>query len=131
MGYNNMEQSCRHLPLPILVNAGNKTVYAMNTPDSEDAKLSALLRHTRTAPGLPPRFQESVWRRIEAGETAETSFSWLDAFINRLLRPRLAVVAMAVVIVLGSLVGAHEGKQDVRQTAQARYLASVAPDTLH
>jgi hypothetical protein len=111
--------------------AGTKTVKAMNTYDSKDAKVSALLRDTRTAPGLPPRFQEGVWRRIEAGETAETSFSRLDAFINRLLRPRFAVAAMAVVIVLGSLVGTHEGKQDVRQTAQARYLASEAPNSLH
>lgn len=103
----------------------------MNEPNSEDAKLSALLHRTRTAPELPPRFQENVWRRIEAAEPAEASFSWLDAFINRLLRPRFAVATLAIVIVLGSLAGAHEGKQDVRQNAQARYLASVAPNSLH
>jgi hypothetical protein len=103
----------------------------MNEPNSEDAKLSALFHRTRTTPELPPRFQENVWRRIEAAEPAETSFSWLDALINRLLRPRFAVATLAIVIVLGSLAGAHEGKQDVRQNAQARYLASVAPNSLH
>jgi hypothetical protein len=103
----------------------------MNTSDSEEARLSALLRESRATPALPPRFQENVWRRIEAGQTNETAFSWLDGFINRLMRPRFAVAALAAVIVLGSLAGVHEGKQDVRQVAQARYLASVAPNSLH
>jgi len=102
----------------------------MNKSDSEEARLSALLRNSRTTPDLPPRFQEIVWRRLEARETTESVFSWLDALINGLLRPRFAVAALTIVILLGSLAGAHEGKQDVRQNAQARYLASVAPNSL-
>ncbi len=99
----------------------------------EDAKLSELLRESRSAPSLPPRFQEGVWRRIEAAEATTRSTSgpsWLDALAALVLRPRLAFAVVVVLIAAGGLWGAHAGSQFARHEAQARYLAAVAPNSL-
>lgn len=97
----------------------------------DDPKLSALLREARVSPSLPPRFQDNVWRRIEDVETPRKSVSWIDAFVALILRPRYAVAAAGVLLVAGTLFGAYDGKQHVRQQEQARYVASVAPNPLH
>ena len=99
--------------------------------DANDAKLSALLRQSRPAPSLPPRFQEGVWRRIEESEApAAVQHSWLDALALKILRPRFALAAAIVLILTGSLTGAREGRQAARANAQGRYVASVAPNSL-
>jgi hypothetical protein len=95
----------------------------------QDAKLSALLRESRATPSLPPRFQESVWRRIEKNEAAAEK-SWLEAIVIAVLRPRFALATAVVLIVAGSIVGAEQGRQTAHQQAQARYLAEVAPNSL-
>jgi hypothetical protein len=107
----------------------------MNEPNlnPEDARLSALLRQSRAAPSLPPRFQEGVWRRIEDGEVPVRSAGAagrLDTLAAWVLRPRLAFATIAMVILAGTLLGAREGAQAARQDAQARYLAAVAPNPL-
>ena len=104
----------------------------MNKPDliPDDAKLSALLRESRAMPSLPPRFQESVWRRIEstaADRTAGAS-TWLDALVAWVLRPRFALAVAVALVVAGVLLGVHDGRQIARSDAQAQYLASVAPN---
>ena len=99
----------------------------------EEAKLSALLRESRSAPSLPPRFQEGVWRRIEGAEATARSSpgpSWLDTLAALVLRPRLAFVVVVVLIAAGGLWGAHAGNQFTRHEAQTRYLAAVAPNSL-
>lgn len=101
------------------------------TPD--DAKLASLLREARVAPALPPRFQESVWRRIadaEADKGAESP-TWLNDLISWVLRPKLAFAAVAVLVITGALLGLQDGSQRARHEAQVRYLAAVAPNTLH
>ena len=103
-----------------------------NNPNPDDAKLTSLLRAARVTPTLPPRFQEEVWRRIagtEAGR-ADTDPSWLEVLIAGWLRPRLAFAAVAALVVAGALLGMQQGNQLARHDAQARYLASVAPDSL-
>ena len=95
-----------------------------------DTKLSVLLRESRLSPSLPPRFQESVWRRIENAEAPVKSESWLDALAALILRPRFAFATVAVLMFAGILLGTHEGSQTARQDAQARYIASVAPNSL-
>ena len=99
-----------------------------------DAKLGALLRESRVAPALPPRFQENVWRRIEDAEApvvpSTSRLSWLDALAARVLRPRFALATVTVLIVAGALLGVRDGSQIARQDAQARYVAVVAPDSL-
>ena len=101
----------------------------MNEPNNlpADAPLSALLRPARPAPGLPPRFQENVWRRIQDSEAPATSASWLDALAALVLRPRLAMAAAAVMLTAGILAGALDGRQVARHDAEMNYLASVAP----
>jgi hypothetical protein len=97
-----------------------------------DAKLSALLRQSRSAHSLPPRFQESVWRRIEESEAPAATHQrgWLDVLALWTLRPRFALATAIVLVLAGSLVGVREGRQAAHADAQSRYVASVAPNTL-
>jgi hypothetical protein len=101
-----------------------------NDPMSEDSRLSALLRASRGSPGLPPRFQQSVWRRIEDAEAPAKSASWLDALAGLILRPRLALAAATILLLVGALAGTLEGRQVARHDAQMNYLASVAPPSI-
>jgi hypothetical protein len=93
-----------------------------------DDGLSGLLRAARATPALPPRFQQNVWRRIEGFELPAKSESWLDALAALILRPRLAIAGAAVLMLAGVMFGANEGVQTAHQDAQARYVASVAPN---
>jgi hypothetical protein len=98
-----------------------------------DAKLGALLHESRIAPALPPRFQESVWRRIEDAAAPSRSFgsvAWLDTLAALMLRPRLAFASVAALALVGVLLGTYQGTQVARHDAQARYLAIVAPNLL-
>jgi hypothetical protein len=98
-----------------------------------DEKLGALLRESRSSPSLPPRFQESVWRRIEDAEAAVKSggkIAWLEALVALLLRPRFAYAALAALMLAGISLGAYSGAQSARHNAEARYVASVAPNPL-
>ena len=100
--------------------------------EASDAKLSTLLRASRTAPALPPRFQEGVWRRIEEADAPGKSngIAWLDALAALVLRPRLALATATVLMIAGALLGVRDGSQMAHQDAQARYLAVVAPNSL-
>jgi len=98
-----------------------------------DAELSTLLRASRVAPTLPPRFQEGVWRRIEEAAAPAKSnggIAWLDALAALVLRPRLALATAIVLMVAGALLGVRDGSQMAHQDAQAHYLAAVAPNSL-
>lgn len=109
---------------------------AMKENDSKptDAALSALLREVRSTPALPPRFQEDVWKRIERAEKPEAAParpSWLDALATWILRPQLAFAVATVLILMGVSLGWNSGERLARSEAQARYLAVVAPNSLH
>ena len=98
---------------------------------TEDEKLGALMRESRTTPSLPPRFQENVWRRIEnARNVAVGKGNWLDAITVWMLRPGLAFAIAAVLVLAGLGLGWSNGEQQARQDAQARYVAAVAPNVL-
>jgi hypothetical protein len=99
-------------------------------PNPNDDTLSALLRKSRQSPSLPPRFQEEVWRRIEAAEAPVRSSSWLDALVALVLRPQFALATVAALVLAGVLLGSYQGAQTARQTEQARYVALVAPNPL-
>ena len=92
----------------------------------EDSKLSGWLRESRVTPALPPRFQENVWRRIEAAAAPKKSGNWLDALAALILRPRLAFAGVALLLLTGTLLGAQSGVQTARHAAQMRYVAAVA-----
>lgn len=91
----------------------------------EDASLRALVRESRSAPGLPPGFQTAVWRRIENAAASQTH--WLDALAGWLFRPRLAIAGLAAVMLLGVASGAFTTMRAERLNAPARYAASVDP----
>lgn len=99
----------------------------MNTPNQEfgDGKLGILLRESRPAPALPPRFQEGVWRRIEQAEVPGRSSNWFEALAGLLLKPRFAVASVGVVLLIGTLLGSLDGQSRARLVAQERYVASV------
>jgi hypothetical protein len=107
--------------------------FAKGSAAASDAKLGALLRESRIAPVLPPRFQEGVWRRIEDAAVPSKSIgslAWLDALAALMLRPRLAFATVTALALAGILVGTYQGTQVVRQNAQTHYLAAVAPNSL-
>jgi hypothetical protein len=90
-----------------------------------DPKLTALLRSGRPGAELPPGFRDAVWRRIEKGEQVS------PGFVERLARlfstPRLATVAVTVVVLVAAGVGAVRGMHKGEQQARDRYVASVDP----
>jgi hypothetical protein len=99
----------------------------------KDDRLSGLLRASRPAPALPPRFQEGVWRRIEEAAVPVKSaggLTWLDALAALVLRPRFALATAAVIVIAGAMLGVQAGSQMAHQDAQTRYLAAVAPQSL-
>jgi len=98
--------------------------------NNDDAKLSALLRECRVSPELPPRFQQNVWRRLENAEAPVRSASWLDALAALILRPKFAFASVALLLAAGIVFGTLAGSHTARHDAQARYLASVAPDSV-
>jgi hypothetical protein len=98
--------------------------------NSEDTKLRNVLRAARPSPSLPPRFQESVWRRIEDSEASVKSDSWLDALAALILRPKFAYTVAALLVLAGASLGAYRGAQVAKQDAQAQYLTAVVPPTL-
>jgi hypothetical protein len=98
--------------------------------NSNDNKLSALLRQARRSPTLPPGFQQDVWRRVEDAAATVPAESWLDALAALILRPRFAFAAAAVLLLAGAAFGTHDGLQAARHESQANYLAVVAPDSL-
>jgi hypothetical protein len=101
----------------------------------DDEKLRTLLREEWPAPPLPPRFQESVWRRIDTAETPATRtpppFAGLERWVERLLLPRFALASLTVLLAAGGLTGAIASIGAAKQQAQERYLSSVAPNILH
>jgi hypothetical protein len=101
-----------------------------NNQPPDDPQIGALLRQARVSPGLPPRFQQNVWRRIEDAEAPAKSESWLDGLVNLILRPRFAFAAAVVMLLAGGLMGTLEGHQVASHDAQMNYLASVAPQSV-
>jgi len=100
---------------------------------SDEAQLSGLLRQAFAPPPLPPRFQENVWRRIESTDARPLPVGdghWLDAITVWLLRPRLALALAAALVLTGLGLGWTKGEQLARSDAQARYVATVAPNSL-
>lgn len=98
--------------------------------NSDDTKLSTLLHQGRVSPPLPPRFQENVWRRIEAGAVPAKPDSWLDALAALVLRPRFAYATVTALVLAGALLGALQGTHLAKLEAQARYVTMVAPNAL-
>ena len=106
-----------------------------DTHEMGDERLRSLLLEARPASQLPPRFQESVWRRLEKEDAAPItkppSLGWLQRWTERLLLPRFALAGLALLLVAGGLTGFVSSADMVKQQAQERYLSAVAPNILH
>ena len=100
-----------------------------DTAMKED-RLTRVLQKARPEPGLPPRFQEAVWRRIERDDPgcprSETSH-WFERLVTLLLRPRLAIGGAVAMLLLGGMLGVLDGIADAHQAARDQYVASVVP----
>jgi len=102
----------------------------MNTPTpNPDGRLQALLREARPEASVVTGFQDRVWRRIERLERDESPSpaSWLARVAALILQPRMAGALALAGVLVGSGIGAVQGKVAAREAAQARYLATIAP----
>lgn len=95
--------------------------------DHDEARLRELLREALPSTAMPPGFEGGVWRRIEAAAAETPAGNWLDALVDRLLQPRLALTCAALVLVLGSTAGVLSAAGSARESAQQRYVRSVSP----
>lgn len=102
-------------------------------PRNDEEKLSKLLKEWRTDTSPPPRFQETVWRRIERAELQTRSSGWaaLARWIGLVLpRPALAASYIAVVLTIGLTAGwaeAHQTKARIMGELGDRYVQSLDP----
>lgn len=92
-----------------------------------DPELRVLLRAAHPAAGLPPRFQEGVWRRLERSERPAPVPGWIESFVAGLLRPAYASIGLAAVMLAGIGLGLRDNGVGDLQTERARYLAAVSP----
>jgi len=106
----------------------------MKTNSSNDEeKLSRLLKEWRTDVSVPPRFQESVWQRVERAQSSVKSSVWtaIAHWIGHVLpRPALAVSYIAVVLTIGLTVGWAQARQTtsrVKSDLGERYVQSLDP----
>lgn len=101
----------------------------MNDPHDP---LRSLLRDSRPAPDLPPRFEQGVWRRIEREELTTNQASavpgWLERLVEVVLQPRWALAGVTAVLLIGGILGASDGFAAARDDARARYVAAINPD---
>lgn len=97
-------------------------------PEPDDQALRRLLREADPPVDLPPRFRESVWRRIEtARRAAPVGSGWMESIVALLFRPAFAASGLVVLMLAGSFLGVQSGRERARGEAQARYVVSVSP----
>jgi hypothetical protein len=92
------------------------------------------LHESRPSPELPPGFHNAVWRRVERSPSRSRStptVEWLDLAAAWLVRPRLALVGIAVLLVVGASIGLMQGSRLATELAKQQYVASVSPHVAH
>ena|ERR1043166_9098474 len=103
----------------------------MKPEHSNDPGLSRLLREWKTDSAPPPRFNEQVWHRIAARETAGSPFTLLrDRIAAALLRPRVALAYATVLLLAGLLAGFLEAQATstrVSEDLSTRYVQMMDP----
>jgi hypothetical protein len=102
-------------------------------PGNHDEELSKLLKEWRSEAAVPPRFQESVWRRIERTQAPKTHSVWAGVvfWISTVLpRPALAVSYVAVLLTIGMTAGWAQARQEtarVKGQLGERYVQVLDP----
>lgn len=105
-----------------------------NTTNRDD-ELHALLKTWRVEESLPPRFAESVWRRIAHGEARDGGItSWWIQLIRwwelSVRRPAFAAAYLGVLLAMGISIGLWQAESYAHSTEQAwrtAYVQSVTP----
>ena len=93
--------------------------------------LNRMLREWKVEAPIPPRFQDSVWHRIE--RAGAQSFSWRDLlarFSIAITRPTLATSYLAVLLLAGLLGGYLEARSATAHAEaqlSARYVQMIDP----
>lgn len=105
-----------------------------NQTGEDDPNLRRLLSQWRVETPLPPRFQEAVWKRIEAEESTPARVSVWQALVGvtegLFARPAFAVACVAVFLAVGLGAGwaqAREQTARVDESLSTRYVQSVDP----
>jgi hypothetical protein len=104
-----------------------------NEPDNHEAGLRQVLKEWRIDAALPPRFQESVWQRIEHTQapTAPSIWDAVARWIGTMLpRPALAVSYVTLLLVIGGTAGwtqAHQTNARVNNELGERYVHELDP----
>lgn len=105
-------------------------------PGNQDESLRKVLQEWRTDTPLPPRFQETVWRRIDGAERAQapattTLWTLVSHWLGSVLpRPALATVYVAMLLAVGGTVGWTQARQEnarVKDELGWRYVRSLNP----
>ena len=106
----------------------------MDHDKNTDEGLKDTLHAWRVETPLPPRFQENVWRRVEAAEHRPQAPSSWTLFLNWLsqiaARPSVAVAYVAVFGVLGLTLGfkqAQDKSARLESRLGQRYVQAVDP----
>jgi len=98
-----------------------------------DESLRQLLAQWKIKESLPPRFQESVWRRVQAEELRHRRGLWnrlLNSLEATFSQPAMAVSYATVFLVAGLVAGSWQGHQandGLRAELGMRYIRSVDP----
>jgi len=106
-----------------------------NKPSDEDEPLRALLKEWKSTPGLPPGFQDQVWRRIERDEAQPiiavrlwtVCSNWIAAVLPR---PALATTCVVVFLAIGATFGWVQARHETERVSgdlSAQYVRSVDP----
>ena len=106
-----------------------------NPPGHEDETLRALLKEWKATPGLPPGFQDQVWRRIERAEAQPIIAVplwtvWTNWIAAVLPRPALATAYVAVFLAIGATFGWVQARHETERVSgdlSAQYVRSVDP----
>ena len=106
-----------------------------NPPGHEDEALRALLKEWKATPGLPPGFQNQVWRRIQRSEAQPIVFVplwtvWTNWIAAVLPRPVLAAACVALFLAVGATFGWAQARHETERVSgdlSARYVRSVDP----
>ena len=106
----------------------------MNHEENNDERLKDALRTWSVQTPLPPRFQENVWRRIEAAERQQQVPSPLSIFRNWLerafARPAVAVAYVSAFALVGLTLGFKQAQSqsvNLESRLGLRYVQSVDP----
>ncbi len=103
------------------------------TPPEKDEVLSKLLRTWTSEAPVPPRFQESVWKRIERANSGVKVPLWrvlvaqMEAAFRR---PAFAVVYVSILLIAGIGAGywhAEDSAAQAKSELRARYVQSIDP----